>query len=322
MAARFIYNVWLDMVVSINQLKAKDGELSFKIRQLTIEVNTLRNENSSLKYEVTEFKDEISSLKYEVTEFKDEISTLNIKLNELKHDNSELATELEYLSEKIARVDFKNVSQIEELWECVTEKFEQLSYASVYMGPLNGAFPMNSTNLTLRLGLRDDRTGYLPFLEYEHIVCFYNLKTLEIDWDILRLEYRSYEKKYLSSCYPVNENVTKLILQRVSNDWDADTTREEYNVLSRRNKKNIFESFPNLEELVLNIGWNDGPKMNGNYEYDLRNYCNPSTKLNKIVFNETKYAHAQHLYVTDYTQLKDYYSSRGVEVVVNVILHY
>jgi peptidoglycan hydrolase CwlO-like protein len=87
MVARFIYNVWLDMVVSINQLKAKDGELSFKIRQLTIEVNSLKNENSSLKYEVTELKDEIS--------------TLNFKLNELKHDNSELATELEYISENI-----------------------------------------------------------------------------------------------------------------------------------------------------------------------------------------------------------------------------
>jgi cell division protein FtsB len=317
--ARIIYKVLLGIVDSINQLKAKDGELSFKIRQLTIEVNTLRNKNLNLKYEVDELKDENSTVKYEVAELKDEISTLNFKLNELKHDNSELAREF---SEKIARVEFKNVSQIEELCECLTEKFEQLSYASVYMGSVNGAFPMNSTELTLHHDKRHRQDGYVPFLEYEHIVCFYNLKTLEIDWDILRLEYRTYEKKYLRSCYPVNENVTKLVLKNVSNDWDADTTREEFNMLSRKNKKKIFESFPNLEEIELNIGWNDGPYMDGNYEYDLRNYCNPSTKLKKIVFNETKYNHIQHLYVTDYTQLKDYYSSRGVEVVVNVIIHY
>jgi hypothetical protein len=188
------------------------------------------------------------------------------------------------------------------------------------MGQVNGGYPINSTEITLRLQPRNP--GYLPFLEYKHIACFYNLKTLEIDWDILRLEYRCYEKKYLRSCYHVNENVTKLILKNVSNDWDADTTNEEFNLLFRKNKKKIFESFPNVEELVIYIGWNESPTMNGNYEYDIRNYCYPSTKLKKIIFNETKFAHIQHLYVTDFTQLKEYYSLRGVEVVVNVIIHY
>ena len=121
--ARIIYKVLLGIVDSINQLKAKDGELSFKIRQLTIEVNTLRNENSTVKYEVSVLKDENS--------------TLNFKLNELKKDNSEFASELEYLSEKIARVDFKNVTQIEELWERMNNRCEQMSYASICMRPVN-----------------------------------------------------------------------------------------------------------------------------------------------------------------------------------------
>ena len=292
MIARIIYKVWFDVVVSINQLKAKDGELSFKIRQLTIEVNALRNENLRLSYDVNELKDENLTLNFKLNELKDENSTLNFKLNELKHDNTELARELENLSEKIVSIDSKNVSQIEELQECVTEKFEQLSYASVYMGPLNGGFPINSEKITLVHG--SDVGPYYIFDEYKNIPYFYNLKILDIHFDLLG------NRNLPDVKFPdiTNIHVKKLIIKNVEPNF---------------HQRKIFESFPNLEELEINIVGVYGNGFTSDGLFDTTKYCNPSTKLKKIVFNQNK-RNADH-----FTPVKEYYSTRGVEVVVNLV---
>jgi hypothetical protein len=174
----------------------------------------------------------------------------------------------------------------------VKEHLRQVEYASIYMGPVNGAFPINSEKITLTcIGHCDVSTSSL--LAYKNIHYFYNLKTLEIDWRLL-------DPPVLHPEYDVsNFNVKKLILN-------------EYNYFY--GEKKIFENYPNLEELEINMQAMDfGGRV---IDISPEKFCNPSTKLKKIVFNKS------HMNMNDsinFTPIMEYYSTRDVEVVVNLV---
>lgn len=174
----------------------------------------------------------------------------------------------------------------------VKEHLRQVEYASVYMGQVNGAFPINSEKITLTcIGHCDVRSS--PLLAYKNIHYFYNLKTLEMDWRLL-------DQPVLHPEYDVpNFNVKKLILN-------------EYNYFY--GEKKIFENYPNLEELEINMQANDY----GGRAIDISpdKFCNPSTKLKKIVFNKSNMNKNDSI---DFTPIMEYYSTRSVEVVVNLV---
>lgn len=184
------------------------------------------------------------------------------------------------------------------------EHLRQVEYASVYMGQANGAFPINSEKITL-IG-DHSHPGRYTFIEYyKNIQYFYNLKVLEIDWWLLDVtpyingpveDYINGNLAYI----PINNNVKKIILKQVDHN--------SY-------QKKIFESFPNLEELEININGGFGGVL-----FDTTKYCNPSTKLKKIVFNQNNKINIDFTGSNiDYAPLTEYYSTRSVEVVVNLV---
>jgi ribosomal protein S26 len=174
----------------------------------------------------------------------------------------------------------------------IKEHLRQVSYASVYMGSANGAFPINSEKITLRcLGVCDVHGSSFP--EYKNIHCFYNLQILEMDWRLL-----DYPAIYPEYDVP-NMNIKKLIL----NGYDYDY-----------GEKKIFENYPNLEELELR---NRKAMDFGGRFIDISpdKFCNPSTKLKKIVFDTL---HINKNDIIDFTPIIEYYSTTDVEVAVNV----
>jgi hypothetical protein len=160
------------------------------------------------------------------------------------------------------------------------------------MGHVNGAFPINSEKITLRcMGTCDVRV--MPFPEYKNIHYFYNLKILEMDWRLL-----DYPSIYPEYDVP-NINIKKLIL----NEYDF-----------HYNEKKICENYPMLEELEINMQAMDfGGRV---IDISLEKFCNHSTKLKKIVFNKL---HMNRNDANYFTPILQYYSSRGVEVVVNLV---
>lgn len=174
----------------------------------------------------------------------------------------------------------------------VKEHLRQVEYASIYMGPANGAFPINSEKITLTcIGHCEVRSS--PYPEYKNIHYFYNLKILEMDWRLLN-------QPALYPEYDVpNVNVKKLILN-------------EYNYFY--GEKKIFENYPNLEEIEINMQAMDF----GGRAIDIspEKFCNPSTKLKKIVFNKSNMNRNDSI---NFTPIMEYYSTRSVEVVVNLV---
>lgn len=188
---------------------------------------------------------------------------IDTRLNELVNENSLLKTQL-----------------------------RQVEYASIYMGQSNGAFPINSEKITLVTGTT--RGPYDIFDEYKNIPYFYNLKILDIDFDLLG------NRNLPNKIYPdiTNIHVKKLIIKNVDHLF---------------HQKKIFESFPNLEELEININGVYGNGFTGDDLFNTTKYCNPSTKLKKIVFNQDK-RNAGY-----FTPVKEYYSTRGVEFIINLV---
>jgi hypothetical protein len=174
----------------------------------------------------------------------------------------------------------------------IKEHLRQVGYASIYMGQVNGAFPINSEKITLRcMGACNVRGSSFP--EYKNIHSFYNLQILEIDWGLL-----DYPAIYPEYDVP-NMNIKKIIL----NGYDY-----------HYGEKKIFENYPNLEELELR---NRKAMDFGGRFIDISpdKFCNPSTKLKKIVFDTV---HINKNDRIDFYPIIEYYSTRGVEVVVNV----
>jgi hypothetical protein len=172
------------------------------------------------------------------------------------------------------------------------EHLRQVEYASIYMGQVNGAFPINSEKITLTcLGSCDVRVS--PLTEYKNIHYFYNLKTLEMDWRLLDqpVIYPEYDAP--------NFNVKKLILNEYNYGYGL---------------KKIFENYPNLEELEMNATPLDFSGSRIDISPD--KFCNPSTKLKKIVFNKIHIGRHDSI---DFTPIMEYYSTRSVEVVVNLV---
>lgn len=179
----------------------------------------------------------------------------------------------------------------------VKEHLRQVEYASIYMGQVNGAFPINSEKITLVS--HNHRVSVDPnsaFEELQNIQYFYNLKLLEMDWWLIG------NSNLPNLIYPdaININVKKLILKNVDCHFY---------------QRKVFENYPNLEELEININGGFGGSM-----FDTTKYCNPSTKLKKIVFNQNNKINIHFTGSNiDYTPIMEYYSTRGVEVVVNLV---
>lgn len=190
---------------------------------------------------------------------------IDARINELTHENSLLKTHL-----------------------------RKVEYSSLYMGTVNGAFPINSEKIILKCfdSCKNIRSALYP--EYKNIHYFYNLKILEMDWKLL-----DYPVIYSELNIP-NNNVKKLIF----NGYDYSY-----------GEKKIFENFPNLEELEINTQAIDfGGRV---IDISPKKFCNPSTKLKKIVFNKSQGNMNDFI---DFSPIILYYSSRSVEIVINLVL--